>query len=276
MRKALFRKGGCGAKGNRELIGDDMLKSIRVKRVTEEIVAQIHRYIAQGELQAGDKLPSERTMAQQLGVSRPTLREALQVLEHTGFIRILHGSGAYIKDINKQLLTDPLQILVDGSDIRYGEVYEFRSAIECWAAGQAAERIAPSALDELTDIIERMKKRRKVKESVMELDTEFHLAIARACRNSIYYHILKTIVDLLIQVTNISHKSFFSSEADQITLMNDHIDIYEAIAARDAVKAREFMALHHSRILAKLLAASIPPNNQTRLSGQISAEQQDP
>ena len=236
-----------------------MLKSIKVKRATEEIVTQIHQYIAQGELQAGDKLPSERTMAQQLGVSRPTLREALQVLEHTGFIKILHGSGAYIKDINKRLLTDPLQILVDGSDIRYGEVYEFRSAIECWAAGQAAERIDPAALDELKDIIERMKKRREIKESVMELDTEFHLAIARACRNSIYYHILKTIVHLLIQVTNISHKSFFSSEADQITLLNDHIDIYDAIVARDAVKARELMALHHSRILAKLLAASIPP-----------------
>ena len=82
-----------------------MLKTIRVKRVTEEIISQIHDQIARGELTAGDRLPSEREMAQQLGVSRPTLREAMQVLEHTGFVKIIQGSGIYIKDIGKEDLT---------------------------------------------------------------------------------------------------------------------------------------------------------------------------
>ncbi len=234
----------------------DMLKTIKIKRITEEIVTQIRDYIAQGELQAGDRLPSEREMAQQLGVSRPTVREALQVLEHTGFVEILQGSGTYIKDITKQKLTDPLQILVDGSDKRYKEVYEFRTAIECWAVGLAAERIEPEQLVRLEEIIDRMKARRAEKAPVDELDAEFHLAIARSCHNGIYYHVVKTLLHLLTQVTRISHKELFISDEDQVCLLDDHEAIYNAIADGDPSKARELMAFHLNRVSLKLLSAS--------------------
>ncbi len=91
-----------------------MLKTIRAKRVTEEIISPIHDQIARGELTAADRLPSEREMAQQLGVSRPTLREAMQVLEHTGFVEIVQGSGIYIKDIGKEdLATWPINQLLE-------------------------------------------------------------------------------------------------------------------------------------------------------------------
>ncbi len=236
-----------------------MLKTIKIKRITEEIITQIRDYIAQGELQAGDRLPSEREMAQQLGVSRPTVREALQVLEHTGFVEILQGSGTYIKDIGKAALTAPLQILLDGSDKRYQEVYEFRTAIECWAVGLAAERIEPDALARLESIIDRMKARRADKKSVDELDTEFHLAIARSCNNGIYYHVVKTLLHLITQATHISHKELFSAERDQIDLMADHEALYKAIAARNAAKARELMAFHLNRVALKILPRASKP-----------------
>ena len=231
-----------------------MLKTIKIKRITEEIVTQIRDYIAQGELKAGDRLPSEREMAQQLGVSRPTVREALQVLEHTGFVEILQGSGTYIRDISKQALTDPLQILIDGSDKRYQEVYEFRTAIECWAVGMAAERIEPEALARLEEIITQMKARRAQRKPVDELDAEFHLTIARSCRNGIYYHVVKTLLHLITQATRISHKELFSAERDQVDLMADHEAIYKAIAARDAAKAKQLMAFHLNRVLLKLIS----------------------
>jgi len=236
-----------------------MLKTIKIKRITEEIVTQIRDHIAQGELQAGDRLPSEREMAQQLGVSRPTVREALQVLEHTGFVEILQGSGTYIKDISQQALTDPLQILVDGSDKRYQEVYEFRTAIECWAVGLAAERIEPEALARLKQIIERMKARRARKEPVDELDAEFHLTIARSCHNGIYYHVVRTLLHLITQVTHISHKELFCAEKDQVELMVDHEALYEAIKARDAAKAKELMAFHLKRVTLKILPDASTP-----------------
>jgi GntR family transcriptional repressor for pyruvate dehydrogenase complex len=236
-----------------------MLKTIKIKRITEEIVTQIRDHIANGELKAGDRLPSEREMAQQLGVSRPTVREALQVLEHTGFVEILQGSGTFIRDIGKQTFTDPLQALIDGSDQRYGDVYEFRAAIETWAVGMAAERRDHEGIKRLGQIIDQMKKRRAVGKSVDELDTEFHLAIARACRNTIYFHVAKTIFHLLTQVTRISHEELFLSEQDQIKLLSDHEAIYKAVEAGDSKTARQLMQMHLKRVTQKIARTITKP-----------------
>lgn len=228
-----------------------MLKTIKIKRITEEIVSQIREHIAKGELKAGDRLPSERDMAQQLGVSRPTVREALQVLEHTGFVEILQGSGTYIKDISKQALADPLQALIHGSDERYRQVYEFRAAIETWAVGQAAKRIDDHELKQLGAIIDKMKACRAENKPVDALDAEFHLAIARACRNDIYFHVARTILHLYTQVTRISHEELFLSEEDQAMILEDHEAIYKAIASHDADKARDLMVHHLNRVTLK-------------------------
>jgi len=240
-----------------------MLKNIKVKRITEEIVSQIRNHIAKGKLKAGDRLPSEREMAHQLGVSRPTVREALQVLEHTGFVEILQGSGTFIKDIGKHALTDPLQFLIHGSDKRYREVYEFRMAIETWAVGLAAQRIAPDELAHLAGIVERMKQCRAEKRPVDELDTEFHLAIARACHNGIYYHVAKTILNLFTQVTRISHEELFLSEEDQIEILADHEAIFGAIEAGNAEKAKELMRFHLNRVNVKtdMMSRQSAPSN---------------
>lgn len=228
-----------------------MLKTIKIKRITEEIVSQIREHIAKGELKAGDRLPSERDMALQLGVSRPTVREALQVLEHTGFVEILQGSGTYIRDIGEQTLMDPLQILIHRSDERYRHVYEFRTAIEVWAVGLAAERIDSDGAAQLSGIIEKMKVFRAEKKPVDELDAEFHLAIARASQNDIYFHVARTILHLLTQATHISHKELFLSEGDQAEIMKDHEAIFDAIVSHDAEKARSLMRHHLKRVTIK-------------------------
>lgn len=231
---------------------ETMLKTIKIKRITEEIVSQIRNHIAKGELKAGDRMPSERQMAQQLGVSRSTVREALQVLEHTGFVEILQGSGTYIKEIGKQALTDPLQALIQGSDQRYREVYEFRTAIETWAVGLAAQRMDASDQSRLGRIIDEMRACRTEKKTMDQLDTKFHLAIAQACHNGIYYHVAKTILHLITQVTRISHTELFLSEKDQIGLLKDHTAIYHAIEDRDPEKARNLMRRHLNRVKIKI------------------------
>ena len=232
-----------------------MLKTIKIKRITEEIVSQIREQIAKGELNAGDRLPSEREMAQQLGVSRPTVREALQVLEHTGFVEILQGSGTYIRDIGKQSLTDPLQKLIQDSDQRYQEVYEFRIAIEVWAVGLAAQRIQKEELHKLEEIINAMKTSRIEKKPVDELDAKFHLAIARASQNGIYYHVANTILHLYTQVARISHEQLFLSENDQEELLADHTAIFKAIRSGDANRARALMLHHLNRVTLKTTLA---------------------
>lgn len=225
-----------------------MLKTIKIKRITEEIVSQIRDHIANGDFKAGDQLPSERDMAQQLGVGRPAVREALQVLEHTGFVEIIQGIGSFVKEIGKGTLTDPLQALLNGSDERYGEVYDFRIAIETWAVGQAAKQIKPDDLSRLRRILDRMRSSRNENEPVDELDTEFHLAIAQACKNGIYYHVVNTILHLLSRATRISHEELFQSDEDQNTLLEDHEAIFNAIKDRDADRACNLMRNHLDQV----------------------------
>lgn len=221
-----------------------MLKTIKTRRITDEIVEQIRDAIAQGRLQTGERLPAEREMARQLGVSRPSLRQALQVLEHTGFVAIAHGQGTFIRDIGEQALNDPLCALLRDSDKIYLEMYEFRTQIETWAAGKAAGIIKPSDADGLRSIIDRMQQRLAEQTSCYDLDTEFHLTIARASDNSIYFQIAKTIFYLFGEVTRLSHEQLYRSRESQEALFKEHNAIYTAIVRKDVQGARKLMHRH--------------------------------
>lgn len=221
-----------------------MLKTIKTKRITEEIVEQVRDAIAQGNLKAGERLPSEREMARQLGVSRPSLRQALQVLEHTGFVAIVHGQGTFIRDIGEQSLNDPICALLRDSNKIYLEMYEFRTEIETWAAGRAAGSIKPSDAKQLRGVIDRMQKRIAEQKSCHDLDTEFHLTIARASGNSIYFQIANTIFYLFGEVTRLSHEQLYRSKESQEALFKEHKAIYETIVRKDAAAARKLMHQH--------------------------------
>jgi GntR family transcriptional regulator, transcriptional repressor for pyruvate dehydrogenase complex len=226
-----------------------VLETVKVKRVTNAIVEQIRSGIAMGKLKAGDRLPSEREMVRQLGVSRPSLREALLALAHTGFIEILHGSGAYIRNIGEKALMDPLCTLLRDSNERYLEMMKFRIVIETWAVGQAATCIGEAEKTQLGLIIDQMRHRLDKQAAMHDLDTKFHLSIARASQNSIYFQVANTIFYLFAEVTRMSHDQLFVSEKDQAGLFRDHHAIYEAIIRNDATAARRLMKNHLKKTL---------------------------
>lgn len=232
--------------------GLGMLKTIEVRRITQEIISQVRTLIAEGNLKPGDRLPAEREMARKLGVSRPSLREALLVLAHTGFVDIVRGSGTYVREIGQQHLFDPLHALIRDSAERHVDVYEFRTETETWAAGLAAERRTPSELATLTQIVDQMRQRHEAGQDVDKLDTEFHLAIAKASHNRIYLHVADTIVHLFADVAHISHKEIFLSSKDQLMLMNEHQNIHNAIATGDPTLARRLMRQHLNRVITRI------------------------
>lgn len=229
-----------------------MLKKIKTQRITEKIVDQIKDGIALGDLKAGDRLPAEREMAEQMGVSRPSLREALQILEHTGYVQIIQGRGTFIKEIGQESLTDPLCALISGYESRYHEVYEFRSAIEVWAAGKAAQRIDEDEINKLREIIAEMKNHVEQGIPLTKLDAEFHLAIAKASHNSVYYHVSSTVFHLVHEVTRLSHENLFLHPEDQQMLFNDHEAIFKAIASHEAEAASHLMQYHLDRVEKKI------------------------
>lgn len=225
-----------------------MLKKIKPQRITEKIVEQIKDNIGRGDFVAGDKLPSEREMAEQMGVSRSSIREAIQILEHTGFLDVIQGRGTFIKEIGRKSLTDPLAHLLKNSKSCYRDVYEFRLAIEIWAAGKAAERISGEQAGNLENIIHLMQQNTDHGLSITDLDAQFHLAISKASQNSVYYHISSTVFHLISEVTRQSHEYLFLTPEDQRTLLDDHRAICNAIVSHNADKARLLMQKHLGRV----------------------------
>ena len=225
-----------------------MLKKIKPQRITEIIVGQIKDAILNGDFKAGQRLPAEREMAEQMEISRSSLREALNVLAHSGLVEVVQGRGTFVKEVGQESLTDPLSALILGSESRYHEVYEFRTAIEVWAAGRAAERIEQSEIESMQKLIDQMQILVDRQEPITELDAEFHLAIAKASHNSIYYHVSNTVFHIISEVTRLSHENLFLTPEDQQLLCNDHVAIFNAMANHDTSKAEELMRRHLLRV----------------------------
>ena len=92
------------------------LEPIRPKKISEEIVNRIKQLISSGELKPGDRIPSERELATMLGVSRPSVREAIMVLDAMGFLESRQGGGTFVKALTEGSITDPLAKLVEKRD----------------------------------------------------------------------------------------------------------------------------------------------------------------
>ncbi len=224
-----------------------MFKPIRPKRVTHEIVQQIQELMGSGALKPGSRLPPEREMAQQLGVSRPTLREAVGVLEHLGLVRSLQGNGTYVVNAAQRSLRDPLQELILASEKRLVELAEFRTEVESWAVSLAAQRIEPQELGLLQEILEEMRLGLEQGKPIHRLDADFHVSLARATHNGIYYHVANTIFYLFAEVTRVSHERIFRSQRDKLRLLEEHRAIYEAVAQGNGEEARRLMRAHLGR-----------------------------
>src|SRR5262245_44857360 len=129
----------------------DLRLSPAVEGSTEQVVSHVRTLIERGELRPGDRLPAERDLALQVGVSRPTVRAGLRALAAMGVVQARHGSGTFIPAGPPTLGNEPLSFLAALHGITHGEMYEARRILEVEAAALAAERATAdqlAALDE--------------------------------------------------------------------------------------------------------------------------------
>src|SRR6187455_2992067 len=120
---------------------------------TEQVVAHVRGLIERGTLRPGDRLPAERDLAQQIGVSRPTVRAGLRALAAMGVVRARHGSGTYIPDGPPTLGSEPLSFLAALHGFTREEMYEARRILEVGVAGLAAERATGDQLASISEEI---------------------------------------------------------------------------------------------------------------------------
>ena len=230
-----------------------MFKSIKHTRVSDEIANQIKTLISEGRLKPGDRLPPERELIKEFGVSRPSLREALNSLVAMGFLEV-KGRRTVIKSVASDSVQNPLSLLIKADTQKIFDLIEVRKALEAWGAFLAAQRATEEDINRLENILETMKKAFEQGRSWEKQDADFHLGIAQATHNTIQTHVMSTIYDLLRE----SVARVFRGRSKVKKLLGHHHRIFMAIKNHSPEKARERILEHLNFVELEVKASKHP------------------
>jgi GntR family transcriptional regulator, transcriptional repressor for pyruvate dehydrogenase complex len=217
---------------------------IKPKKVSTQIAEQIRASILAGEFNPGEKLPPERELAEMFGVSRPSVREALNYLASTGLVETYQGGGTVVRSLVETAATLPLSELIRIDGDRALDVIEVRKGMESWTSWYAAARALPEDVRRLEQIVAGMAKNLEGLKQSEDLDAHFHTLIARSTHNVVWFHMMQSIFDAMQEFQRDVWRAVYLTEEDQQLLYNHHLKIYEMIRDRDPEGAREAMMEH--------------------------------
>lgn len=217
-----------------------MTQEIRRVKLRDEVTKRIAEMVLSGDYEEGDRLPPERKLVEDLGVSRTVVREALNLLESRGFIRIEHGRGAVVAGGGFPAVRDTLELLLGARPETMYQLLEVRRALEVEISGLAAERATREDIERMRGAIEKMREEIHAPEGYVDADVEFHALLARAAGNRIFLLITEPITDLLLA----SRKVTGSLPDNARRALRAHERILEQVEARDVDGARLAMSEH--------------------------------
>jgi GntR family transcriptional regulator, transcriptional repressor for pyruvate dehydrogenase complex len=223
-------------------------RRVSAQPLHQSVTRQIARRIVSGELEPGAVLPIEPMLAEQFGVSRTVVREAVRMLVSMGLLTVRQGSGTRVRPPEEWDYLDPLVLF---EQVRSGkgeglleEVLDVRRVLEVEVAGWAAERRTDEELAELGTYLEGMAASTSNPEEFTRLDIEFHERILSSARNRILREALRPINDVLTTGRFITARNAIQRSGSVEMSQRGHEEIYEAVADRDADAAREAMRRH--------------------------------
>ena len=218
-------------------------------RLYQELARSLTSDLASERYKVGERLPAERELASGYGVSRPTVREAIIALEVQGFVEVRIGSGAYVKRI-------PGKDDKPNFNVTAFELTEARLLIEGEAAALAATQITDPELSALERLIADIAAENRTGGGQEDADQAFHLAIARATRNTAIFN----TIEELWRLRKTSPESALLHEkartANIKPVVDEHTAVLIALRARDPAKARAAMRTHLSAVIESLLFAT--------------------
>jgi GntR family transcriptional repressor for pyruvate dehydrogenase complex len=206
------------------------------------VVAHVRELIDRGALGPGARLPPERDLALQVGVSRPTVRAGLRTLAALGVIRSRRGSGTYIPEGPPTLGSEALSFLAALHKFTADDVYEARRILEVGAAGLAAERATPDHLATLADEVAGLFASLAERQVFLVHDINFHRGIAAASGNPIVASLVEMVSALYYERRRATAER--AVDRDLRDAADAHRQIYQAIRARDVDRARRTMNDH--------------------------------
>ncbi|MDP6300015.1 MAG: FadR/GntR family transcriptional regulator [SAR202 cluster bacterium] len=208
------------------------------------MVGQIYGLVRDGALKPGDRLPPERELAQQMGVSRASVREAMRLLDQKGLVVIRPGAGTFVTEDVIETIVQAFSSLLNESGDGVGDVFEMRLLLEPHVVSLAAERASQSDIDRLGEILRQQKAEIQAGGTGVAYDIAFHQAIANATKNSALVAVNQAISGILSQSRG---DALMSLERSQKSLQS-HERILVAIENRDSEAAQSAMHQHITQI----------------------------
>ncbi|PPR09657.1 MAG: HTH-type transcriptional regulator LutR [Alphaproteobacteria bacterium MarineAlpha11_Bin1] len=220
----------------------DDFSPARTRRTFEVIGDQIREQVRSGAIKSGDKLPPERTLAEQFGTSRNAVREALRALEHAGLISLQKGAhgGAFITDGNPEAVAQSIEDLLHLSGVELRDITDARLLIETSIVEAAVARATEADLDRMQkniDMVEELTRNGEM-EAKTELNIGFHILLAECTGNPVLILLMRVLMDLLRQV------HFPISANDTAGVVDSRRRFLARLRSRDAAGAADEMSEH--------------------------------
>jgi GntR family transcriptional repressor for pyruvate dehydrogenase complex len=212
---------------------------VRRNKVYEEVAKQIERLII-NKLHPGDKLPSERELAETLKVSRSSIRDAIRSLELMGLVEPRQGMGTIVREASSESVVNPFASALKRRRELVGELLDFRKMLEPPLAARAATHASAEDISEMEEILQRQEERQSQGEAAVAEDAEFHYSVALASDNSVVLKVLDILMDLLRDTRERSLQLQGRPEKS----LAGHRRILAAIKKHDAEAAKSAMRRH--------------------------------
>ena len=213
----------------------------KTPRIADLVMQELEAMMLDGQLKAGEKLPPERTLAERFQVSRPSIREAIQKLVAKGLIDSRQGGGNYICQNMGASFSDPLHALLEGHPEARQDLLEYRTTIEGACAWYAALRADEHDLARLAESFNalRLAHEKDDRQDEAGADVQFHLAIAEASHNVVFYQMMKGLCAVLERSLLLNISGLYQRQDTRSRIFEQHKAIYEAICAArpEAAKA---------------------------------------
>ena len=218
----------------------------------EWVIREIQQALQKGLYRPGQKLPPEADIAQQLGVSRATVREALSALQLAGMVEIHHGDGVYVRSTRPvpSLLAAPSGLT---EEELFQKAVEVRRVIEAASVRWASRNATPHDWEKIDACLRQMEAAVTAREYEQYLDANlsFHLAIAAAAKNPVLEHVLHYLITLMGLAQGLRLHYYLLEESRLQEAFHLHREIFEALRRRDPEAAQRAMAVHFDRFMAR-------------------------
>ncbi len=246
-------------------------QKVQSEKLSTSVVRQIELLILRGILRPGERLTSERELSDRLGVSRPSLRDAVAVLQDQGLLSSRAGAGIFVANVLGSAFSPALTRLFATHDEAVFDYLSFRRDIEALAAERAARLGSDSDLQVIQAIFDKMAAAR-TPEDEAQLDAQFHTAIIEASHNVVMLHMMRSMFELLQTGVFYNRQVMFKQRTTRAALLGQHRAINDALQARDPLAARTAIEAHLGFVETALADQKKAERNETVARQRLAHE----